>query len=155
MYRHFQKAIAANPTGLDAMLKRIDAYHIRGQLTDEQRESLIDQAKQVAQPSMDMAQEIQKLWSEIRKLNNGMNTLALLKGNQSGDTDATDGETGAAAPEYKQPTGAHDAYYNGDVVMWKGAEYVCAAPDGVACVWNPDVMPGYWMLTGTEAEGDE
>lgn len=20
----------------------------------------------------------------------------------------------------------------------------CIAPDGVACVWSPDVMPGYW-----------
>ena len=47
-------------------------------------------------------------------------------------------------PEYKQPTGAHDAYYKGDGITWKGEKYDCIAPDGVAVVWNPDEYPAYW-----------
>ena len=57
-------------------------------------------------------------------------------------------------PEYVQPTGAHDAYYAGALVRWKGEVCVCTAPEGVACVWSPEVMPGYWELL-TEAETDE
>ena len=44
-----------------------------------------------------------------------------------------------------RPTGAHDAYYNGDKVTYNGKHYVCIAPDGTACVWSPDVYPSYWQ----------
>lgn len=45
---------------------------------------------------------------------------------------------------WEQPTGAHDAYYKGDGITWKGEKYDCIAPDGVAVVWNPDEYPAYW-----------
>lgn len=47
-------------------------------------------------------------------------------------------------PEWKQPTGAHDAYYKGDRVTFEGAKYICIAPDGVACTWSPVQYPTYW-----------
>lgn len=47
-------------------------------------------------------------------------------------------------PEWKQPTGAHDAYYNGDKVTFEGSKYICIAPDGVACTWSPTQYPTYW-----------
>lgn len=47
-------------------------------------------------------------------------------------------------PEYVAPTGAHDAYYNGDKVTFKGKHYTCIAPVGTACVWDPDTYPAYW-----------
>ena len=47
-------------------------------------------------------------------------------------------------PEWKQPTGAHDAYYKGDKVTFEGAKYICIAPDGVACTWSPVQYPTYW-----------
>jgi hypothetical protein len=49
-------------------------------------------------------------------------------------------------PEYHQPTGAHDAYHNGDKVTFNGKHYVCIAPEGVAVVWSPDVYPAYWEV---------
>ena len=57
------------------------------------------------------------------------------------------GEEGPAEeyPAYVQPTGAHDAYHNGDKVTYNGAKYTCIAPEGVACVWNPDTYPAYWQ----------
>lgn len=49
-------------------------------------------------------------------------------------------------PEYKQPTGSHDAYYKGDKVTFKGKKYICIAPDDYAVVWNPEEYPVCWQL---------
>lgn len=49
-------------------------------------------------------------------------------------------------PEWKQPTGAHDAYYKGNKVTFEGAKYICIAPEGVAVVWDPVTYPAYWQL---------
>ena len=48
-------------------------------------------------------------------------------------------------PEYVQPTGAHDAYHQGDQVTFRGKRYLCVAPEGVAVVWSPEVYPDYWQ----------
>ena len=37
-----------------------------------------------------------------------------------------------------------DAYHTGDKVTFQGQKYVCAAPNGVAVVWAPEVYPFYW-----------
>ena len=47
----------------------------------------------------------------------------------------------AAAPEWVQPTGAHDAYQTGDHVMFEGAEYVSLI-DGNT--WSPTAYPQGW-----------
>lgn len=46
-------------------------------------------------------------------------------------------------PEYKQPTGAHDAYHVGDKIAYNGKHYTCVM-DG--CVWTPDTYPQGWQL---------
>ena len=48
-------------------------------------------------------------------------------------------------PEYKQPTGAHDAYHKDDKVTFNGERYLCIAPEGVAVVWDPIQYPAYWQ----------
>lgn len=45
-------------------------------------------------------------------------------------------------PEYKQPTGAHDAYHVGDKITYNGKHYTCVY-DG--CVWTPDAYPQGWQ----------
>ena len=45
-------------------------------------------------------------------------------------------------PEYKQPTGAHDAYHVGDKITYNGKHYTCVL-DG--CVWPPDTYPQGWQ----------
>ena len=47
----------------------------------------------------------------------------------------------AGAPEWVQPTGAHDAYQTGDHVMFEGAEYVSLI-DGNT--WSPTAYPQGW-----------
>ena len=50
-------------------------------------------------------------------------------------------EEGSGAPEWVQPTGAHDAYQTGDHVMFEGAEYVSLI-DGNT--WSPTAYPQGW-----------
>lgn len=45
-------------------------------------------------------------------------------------------------PEYKQPTGAHDAYHVGDKITYNGKHYTCVL-DG--CVWSPDTYQQGWQ----------
>lgn len=44
-------------------------------------------------------------------------------------------------PEFKQPTGAHDAYNKGDKVTFEGKKYICQR-DG--CVYSPTDNPSDW-----------
>ena len=53
-------------------------------------------------------------------------------------------EESAAAPEWVQPTGAHDAYQTGDTVTFEGQEYVSLI-DGNT--WSPTAYPQGWEKT--------
>ena len=46
-----------------------------------------------------------------------------------------------AAPAYRQPTGAHDAYKQGDRVTYKGQAYESTINGNV---WAPDAYPQGW-----------
>ena len=126
----FDTVIRRGGYDLSAMLARIDEYHISGQLTAAERDTLRELARSsaTAASGMDIPGEIQQLWAAVRALQA-----------------AQDNGSSTAAPEFRQPTGAHDAYYTGDRVIFGGAVYECVAPEGVACVWSPEVMPGYWQ----------
>lgn len=122
---------------LNTLLRRIDEYHIENKLTDEERVELIAAARGDASPGMDVVQEIQKLWAAIRELRE---EIADKSGEIEGGIDEQD------VPEFVQPTGAHDGYYHGDLVRYNEVLYMCNAPEGVVCVWSPDVMPDYWTV---------
>ena len=53
-------------------------------------------------------------------------------------------EESAAAPEWVQPTGGHDAYQTGDHVMFEGQEYKSLI-DGNT--WSPTAYPQGWEKT--------
>lgn len=137
MKEMFLAVIRKGGYDLEAMLSRIDEYHIGGKLTDAERTELIAAARGEAAPGVEAAIEIQRLWAAMRELTA---RVAALEG---GVTDGGADAGGIAA--YRQPTGAHDAYYAGDLVTFDGEVYECAAPSGVACVWSPVVMPEYWQ----------
>lgn len=133
----FERVITKGGFDLTAMLKRIDEYHITGKLTDAERAELIAKARDEAVPGMDVIVEIQALWAAIKAL---QEQLAEQGGEIEGGIDEAD------VPEYVDPTGAHDAYFYGYIVRYKEQLYMCVAPEGVACVWSPDVMPSYWQV---------
>lgn len=132
----FERVIARGNYDLAGMLRRIDEYHVAGKLNGIERDELIARARGEAVPGMDAAAEIQRLWAAIDGLRKQMAEM-------SGESDGGSEED---APEYADPTGAHDAYRNGAIVRYKNQLYMCIAPEGMACVWSPDVMPDYWQV---------
>lgn len=126
----FASVIRKGDYDLGAMLRRIDEYHIEGKLTDDDRQDLIAMARGDAAPQLDVPAEIQKLWAAVHALQE-----------KSGSTDESD------IPEFVQPTGAHNAYFTGDSILFEGTVYTCIAPEGVACVWSPVTMPDYWLAS--------
>ena len=53
------------------------------------------------------------------------------------------GDPGEEWPAFVQPTGAHDAYKQGDKVTYNGQHYVSLIDNNV---WAPDVSPAGWQL---------
>ena len=58
----------------------------------------------------------------------------------------------AVPPAYVQPTGAHDAYAEGDRVSFAGAVWRSLMD---ANVWAPDELVRSWIREGSIAEGEE
>lgn len=46
-------------------------------------------------------------------------------------------------PEFVQPTGAQDAYMQGDKVTFEGQHYICLIDN---CTWSPAAYPSAWEL---------
>lgn len=137
MYEIILSVINTGNFELAGILHKIDTLWLQGDIDDDQRTELIDAAREKANPSSSYA----PLQEQLDKLADDLTALAahvtVLEG---GETEPVD-----EYPAYVQPTGAHDAYHNGDKVTYNGTKYICIAPDGVACVWNPDTYPAYWQ----------
>ena len=142
IYNTVWQSIQAGGYKLAEMIGSLSLLLANRQLTNEEYSDLIDEARSKADPEAEYAQD----WKEP------LNALAARVTALEGRVDALEtGEGGTTTPadewpEYQQPTGAHDAYYNGDKITYNGQRYVCIAPAGTACVWPPDVYPAYWQL---------
>ncbi len=126
MYNVFIEAMN-EPFDLTAMLAKIDYHHIRGNLTDAEREELIALAREKANPygGVDVMEKLQDLDIRVRALEGAK------------DDTATDTET---VDEYVPGKW----YRAGDRCTYNGIVYTCIAPDGVVCVWSPAEYPDYW-----------
>lgn len=141
MYDTLWQTIQAGGYRLEDMLHRIDVFFADGKITDAQRTELIASARANADPDAEYPADWQ---TTLAALAERVTALEAWKADQETER----GETGTAEewPEYKQPTGAHDSYYNGDKITYNGKRYTCTAPEGIVCVWPPDVYPAYWQL---------
>ena len=112
---------------LTTMLARIDYHHVRGNLTDAEREELVELAREKANPfgGMDVTAKLRELDERITAL-------------EKGNTDS--GADNNAIADYVPGKW----YRTGDRVMYDGTAYVCIAPDGVVCTWSPAEYPAYW-----------
>ena len=122
---------------LSDILHKIDTLWLQGDIDDDQRAQLIDAARKKADPSASYAplqKQVDKLAADVKALAAWVTAL------EGGEQEPED-----EYPAYVQPTGAHDAYHKGDKVTYNGTKYTCIAPEGVACVWNPDTYPAYWQ----------
>lgn len=115
---------------LSTMLGRIDYHHVRGNLTDAEREELVAIAREKANPfgGLDVSAKLKEFDERITALENGK------------------AESGGTDKEIVDEYVAGKWYYNGNKVLYNGNEYVCVAPEDVVCVWSPDEYPVYWEL---------
>lgn len=112
---------------LAKILEKIDTLWLQGSITDAERMDLMEMARAKADPAHSFAplqDQIDALAERVTKL--------------EGEPEKEE------YPPYIQPTGGHDAYFAGDKVTYRGDQYVCVAPNGVAVVWSPEVYPSYW-----------
>lgn len=123
----FESVIARGGYDLGGLLKKIDAYHIEGKLTDAEKEELYRKARGEANASyeVDVMAKLVELEERVRKLEQG--------------------ETEAPAEDYPEYV-VGKWYYVGDKISFGGKNYICSAPVGVVCTWNPDEYPDYWSI---------
>jgi hypothetical protein len=121
----FESVIKRGGYDLSGLLKMIDRYHIEGKLTDAEKDELYQKARGEAAPSVDVMAKLMELEGRVRKLEQG-----------EPETPVED------YPEYV----AGKWYYKGDKISYGGKHYVCVAPEGAVCNWNPDEYPAYWSV---------
>lgn len=141
MYNGFKEWIKTGKFDLNDIAERIDTAFAMGKITKEEYKELIEKSRESAHAENSYApiqEQVNKAFEMIARLQEKINAI---KGSTSSDVEKTTDEWSA----WTQPTGAHDAYYAGmQMTYTDGKRYTCIAPEGVACVWGPDVMPGYW-----------
>lgn len=121
----FENVIKKGGYDLTALLNKIDTYHIEGKISDTERDELYALARANPEAQYDYKSEIDRLWVAIRELQKGNTT--------------TEGTT---ASEWRQPTGAHDAYMKGDTIIYTDGKTYKSLIDNN--VWSPDVYPNGW-----------
>lgn len=156
MYEIIKNVIDSGRFELVDILKKIDTIWLQGDITDEQKDELVELAREKADPKNSFASLQEQIDNLAAKLSNveqqqatNVADIKAIKDKLSeNDIEIPDvePEPGEEYPEYKQPTGAHDAYYNGDKVTYNSEKYVCIAPEGTPCVWSPTDYPAYWQL---------
>lgn len=138
MYSVIKDVISKGNYELVDILNKINKLWVENNLTEEERDELVNLARSNAIPDnsyTENTQQIANLWEYCQQLDIRLSQLE----NGQGTTEPEPEEW----PEYRQPTGAHDAYKIGNRVMFQGKKYICKM-DG--CVWNPLTYPDAWEL---------
>lgn len=142
MYGIMKMIIGHGEYELEDMVKRIDALYAKGRISMEEMDELKEMARENAKAENSYAPLQAQVNQAFKLIDILQKQIDEIKGTASGKAEeATEEYT-----DWKQPTGAHDAYYAGmQMTYTDGKNYTCIAPEGVACVWGPDVMPAYWQ----------
>lgn len=141
MFETFQTIINAGGYDLADFTERIKTMYVMGELTEDEMKQLLEQAQDNAKPDDSYA----PLVDRVKAIEEWETTVEerLNKLESDSSTDLGEPEKpGDEWPEYKQPTGAHDAYRVGDKITYNGKHYTCVL-DG--CVWPPDTYPQGWQ----------
>ena len=125
MQKIIEKVIETKNFELSDMLRKIDTLWVQGSINEEKRKMLSDKARNNAtlDKSFDILSKLEELDKRLKALEN--------KGTE---------ETEETYEEFV----SGKWYYNGNKISFEGKNYVCIAPDGATCVWNPTDYPAYW-----------
>ncbi len=140
MYDTIKDVINSGRYELNDMLHKIDTLWVQGDLDDDQRDGLVELARENATPEQTYApiqEQIDQAFAQISALDTRIKVL------EAGGSEPTDPEPEDEWPEWVQPTGAHNAYSNGDKITYNGKHYI-STMDGN--VWSPDAYPAGWQV---------
>lgn len=134
MYEVIKSVISSGIYELSAMITKIETIWLESRITDEQKEELIQLARDNADlsSSMDYANQIILLNDNLRKLEERIIKL------EEGGSEPT---TSDSYPDYDKDKW----YYNGDKITYKKEKYVCIIPEGQPCIYSPKDYPEYWQ----------
>ena len=140
MYDTIKDVINSGRYELNDMLHKIDTLWVQGDLDDDQRDELVELARENATPEntyVPIQEQIDQAFAQISALDTRIKAL------EAGGSEPTDPEPEDEWPEWVQPTGAHNAYSNGDKITYNGKRYI-STMDGT--VWSPDAYPAGWQV---------
>ena len=135
MYEIIKSVIDSGDYELKDILYKINKMYIESAITEEQKTELDNLARTNANAENSYASlqvQVNNIYTELDTIKSRLNAL-------EGTEEST--EPVEEYPEYKEPTGQHDAYNTGDKITYNGKKYVCKM-DG--CVWNPDTYLAGW-----------
>lgn len=124
---------------LEEKLFQIDAQEIKGNISKEEKQELEQLAREHAKHENGYASSLEQRVATLEK-----KVQELEKANTTDEPIEDDEQVGEEVEEYKewtQPLGAHDAYKEGDKVMFNGKKYVCLR---TGSTYNPVVYPADW-----------
>lgn len=141
MYEIIKNVIQTGSFELPSILKKIDTFWVKGQLTDEQRDELIDLARLKANPEtgIDIYKAIAQIEEKQRDIEMRLQAL------ESAGEEPSEPEEPSVDDVAEWKEGVR--YYNGDLVKFEGKLYLVAnVPEGQCCVWSPASYPNYYQL---------
>lgn len=152
MYEIIKNVILSKNFKLEDLLSKIDVIWLQSKLSDEEKQALIDLAREnalVENSYKPLQEQIDKAFEEIDTLKETVNANAIgtsaLKdaieklGQQ---VEIPEAPTEEEYPQFVQPNGAHDAYNEKDKITYNGKKYICKMN---GCVWSPDAYPNAWQ----------
>ena len=151
MFNIFKNVIETSDFDLRDILNKIEESYIKSSLSKEEQEELEEMARKHAKPENsyadvqkqidDLAQKIKELQETVNANAQGMSAIKEAVEKLGGTITPPAEQPTEEYPEYKQPTGAHDAYKIGDKITFEGNKYVCQMDN---CVWSPTEYPTGW-----------
>ena len=134
MYEVIKSVINSGIYELSGLITKIETVWLESKITDEQKDELIQLARENADLSfsIDMKEQLVRIDKDMKALE-----ARVVKLEEGGSEPVTPEEY----PQYKEGKW----YYNGDKITFNGEKYTCIAPKGWVCVWSPEGYPTYWQ----------
>ena len=124
MQKIIEKVIESKNFELSDMLRKIDTLWIQGSITEETRKMLSEKARNNA--TLDKSFDVLAKLVELEKRIEALEKVEVEEQTEETYEEFVSGKW----------------YYNGKKISFDGKNYVCIAPDGATCVWNPAEYPG-------------
>ena len=147
MFEIVKNVILSKNFKLEDLLSKIDVIWLQSKLSDEEKETLINLARENAlaensyKPLQEQLNNLYKAFDNFKEeVNARLNTL-------EGKEDVE--EPVEEYPPFVKPNGAHDCYNEGDKITYNEKKYICKIN---GCVWSPDEYPAAWQEVVEETE---